>query len=59
MGDAVGEIGNLMVGSWDRVFRKELPGHGHFVLNKNFIGSPWNNPEESYRLDDCASQSAD
>jgi CBS domain-containing protein len=50
MGDAVGEIGNLMVGSWDRVFRTELEGHGHFALSKNFVGSPWNNPEENIEL---------
>jgi CBS domain-containing protein len=50
MGDAVGEIGNLMVGSWDRVFREGFAGHGHFVLGKNFIGSPWNNPEEAIGL---------
>jgi CBS domain-containing membrane protein len=50
MGDAVGEIGNLMVGSWDRVFREEYEGHGHFALSKNFIGSPWDNPEEAIGL---------
>jgi acetoin utilization protein AcuB len=50
MGDAVGEIGNLMVGSWDRAFREEFAGHGHFVLSKNFVGSPWNNPEETIEL---------
>ena len=50
MGDAVGELGNLMVGSWDRVFREEFEGHGHFILSKNFIGSPWNNPEEAIGL---------
>lgn len=50
MGDAVGEVGNLMVGSWDRVFREQFAGHGHFVLGKNFIGSPWNNPEEAIGL---------
>jgi CBS domain-containing protein len=36
--DAAQEIGNLLVGSWDRVFRENLEGHGHFVKGTTFIG---------------------
>ncbi len=50
LGDATGELGNLLVGSWNRVFGKESEGHGHFSLNKNFIGNPWNHPEEAIGL---------
>ncbi len=50
MNDAVRETGNLCVGSWDRVFREEYEGHGHFVQNGTFIGNPWENPAESIKL---------
>lgn len=50
MNDAVREVGNLCVGSWDRVFREEYEGHGHFVQNGTFIGNPWDNTEESIKL---------
>ncbi|MBN1972266.1 MAG: CBS domain-containing protein [Sedimentisphaerales bacterium] len=50
MNDAVRETGNLCVGSWDRIFREEYTGHGHFVQNGTFIGNPWDKPEESIRL---------
>jgi CBS domain-containing protein len=46
MSDAVGEAGNMLVGSWDRVFREGLEGHGHFVQTNTFIGNPWDKPEE-------------
>jgi predicted transcriptional regulator len=36
--DAVQEIGNLFVGSWDRVFRENFEGHGHFVKGATFVG---------------------
>lgn len=39
--DAVGETGNLLVGSWDRIFREELEGHVHFLQTGTFIGNPW------------------
>jgi len=48
--DAVGEACNMLVGSWDRVFREELEGHGHFVQTNTFIGNPWNSPEEKIGL---------
>jgi predicted transcriptional regulator len=36
--DAVQEIGNLFVGSWDRVFRENFEGHGHFIKGATFVG---------------------
>jgi CBS domain-containing protein len=50
IGDALAEVGNLLVGSWDRIFREELKGHGHFTQTGTFIGNPWTKPEESIRL---------
>ena len=50
MNDAVRETGNLCVGSWDKIFREEYEGHGHFVQNGTFIGNPWEKPEESINL---------
>ena len=49
-GNVLNEVGTALVGSWDRVFRKELDGHGRFVLNNTFIGNPWDNPEEKIGL---------
>jgi len=51
MADAVGEVGNLLVGSWDRVFREELEGHKHFTKANTYVGVPWNSPEETIGLD--------
>jgi CBS domain-containing protein len=39
--DAAREAGNLLVGSWDRVFREGCPGHKHFLKTGTFIGKPW------------------
>jgi len=50
MTDAVKEVGNLLVGSCDRVFREGLEKHGHFVQSDTFIGNPWDNPEEKIGL---------
>lgn len=50
MSDAVGEVGNMLVESWDRIFRNELKGHGHFVQTNTFIGNPWGSPEEKIGL---------
>ncbi|UCC98417.1 MAG: CBS domain-containing protein [Phycisphaerales bacterium] len=51
MVDAVGEAGNLLVGSWDRVFREGLKGHGHFLQKlPAFIGKPWDEPGEKIGL---------
>jgi CBS domain-containing protein len=51
MVDAAGEAGNLLIGSWDRVFREGLDGHGHFLQRlPAFIGKPWEKPEEKIGL---------
>ena len=50
LNDAIGEAGNMLVGSWDRVFREELEGHGHFVQTDTFIGDPWSDPEGNIGL---------
>jgi CBS domain-containing protein len=49
-GDAVAKVVNLLIGSWDRIFREELAGHGRFALNKIFIGNPWDNLEQTISL---------
>jgi len=41
--DAISEACNLMVGSWDRIFRERVKGHGHFLQTEIFIGEPWDN----------------
>ena len=50
--DAIGEVGNLLVGSWDRIFRENLEGHGHFKQTDTIIGDPWKTPEEKLGLTD-------
>jgi len=42
------ESGNLLVGSWDRVFREKLPDHNHISLSESFIGSPWNEQKKTF-----------
>jgi CBS domain-containing protein len=44
--DAAREVGNLLVGSWDRVFREGSEKHKHFVKTSTYIGKPWENLEE-------------
>jgi len=44
--DAAREVGNLLVGSWDRVFREECEGHDHFLKTGTFIGKPWEHLDE-------------
>lgn len=39
--DAVREVGTLLVGSWDRVFRENCEGHERFLKTGTFIGKPW------------------
>lgn len=46
------EAGNLLVGSWDRIFREGMEGHGHFVQSNTFIGNLWDNPKEKIYLPD-------
>ncbi len=48
--DALAEVGNLLVGAWDKVFREKLEGHKHFVKTNVFIGNPWDKPEEKIGL---------
>ena len=50
MNNAIAESGNLLVGTWDRVFQEGLKGHGHFVQSNSFIGKPWTDPEKSISL---------
>ena len=50
MSDTIGEAGNLLTGSWDRVFREEFEGHGHFSQSNTFIGNPWDKPDEKIGL---------
>ncbi len=50
MNDAIKEVGNLLVGSWDRIFREGLESHSHFLLANTFIGNPWENPNEAINL---------
>jgi CBS domain-containing protein len=38
MADAVGEVGNLLVGCWDRIFRNGLEDKIHFSHTGTFIG---------------------
>ena len=45
MSDAVGEVGNLLVGTWDRVFREELKGHKHFSKANTYVGPLWKDTE--------------
>jgi CBS domain-containing protein len=49
-GDALGEAGNLLVGSWDRIFRESLEDHGHFKQTDTVIGNPWMNSEEKINV---------
>lgn len=44
------EVGTALAGSWDRVFRKGLDGHGQFVQTNTFIGNPWDKSEEKIGL---------
>ena len=44
--DAAREVGNLLVGSWDRVYREECEGHDHFLKTGTFIGKLGENLDE-------------
>jgi len=52
IGDALGEVGNLMVSSWDRAFQEEKAEYKHFAQSGTFIGNPWAKPEEKIGLAD-------
>lgn len=47
LNDAFGEAGNLLVGSWDRIFRENMESHGHFVQSGTFVGDPWENSQKT------------
>ncbi|HPS54899.1 MAG TPA: CBS domain-containing protein [Sedimentisphaerales bacterium] len=51
MTDAIKETGNLAVGSWDRIFRENYTGHGHFVQGDVYIGTPWGNTKEALDIE--------
>ena len=44
--DAAREVGNLLIGSWDRVFHDECDGHSRFLKARTFIGRPWDDPSK-------------
>lgn len=48
--DAIKEVGNLLVGSWDRIFREELQGHKHFKQTGTFVGPLWEDVAQSIGL---------
>jgi len=50
MSSVFAEVGIALVGAWDRVFRKELDGHGSFTYINAFIGNPWDKTEETISL---------
>jgi acetoin utilization protein AcuB len=47
MADAIREAGNLLVGSWDRVFREDMVDHGHLTRGEVFIGDAWTESEKN------------
>lgn len=48
LADSIGETGNLLIGSWDRIFREQCSSHKHFLRTGTFIGDLWKNTEESF-----------
>jgi len=48
--NVLAEVGQALVGSWDRVFRKELNGHKSFIQTNVFVGNPWDESDEIKRL---------
>jgi CBS domain-containing protein len=52
VGEALGEVGGLMVASWDRVFRKKMTEHNLFTQGGTFIGNPCTKSEEKIGLAD-------
>lgn len=49
--DTLKEIGNLLVGSWDRIFRDQMCGHEHLLQSDTLIADPWENPKELFGLE--------
>ena len=50
LGNILTEVGDALVGAWDRVFQKALDGHGRFVQANTFIGSPWDDSKKKIGL---------
>lgn len=51
MVDAMGQAGNLLIESWNKVFSEQLGGHSRFSQRlPAFIGKPWDEPEEKIGL---------
>lgn len=50
LNDAIKELGNLMTGSWDRIFREGLPGHKHLKQGSVYIGQIWANPGDAIQM---------
>ena len=50
MRDALSEAGNLLTGTWDRVFREGLPDHDHFAQSDIFIGDMLADPKATIEL---------
>lgn len=50
LSDTIKEIGNLIVGAWDRVYREHLPGHKHLLQTNTQITNPWEKPAEVFPI---------
>lgn len=50
LSDTIKEIGNLIVGAWDRMFREQLPGHKHLLQTNTQILNLWDKPAEVFGL---------
>ena len=46
MSSVLTEVGEALVGAWDRVFRKSSDDHNHLVQTNIFIGNPWSEPDK-------------
>ena len=52
MSSVLTEVGEALVGAWDRVFRKRSDDHNHFVQTNIFIGNPWSEPDKTNLFSD-------
>jgi CBS domain-containing protein len=51
MTHAIGELGNLLANSCNKVFNEKLEGHNHFWQRPPaFVGKPWDKTEKTMRL---------
>jgi CBS domain-containing protein len=46
MSSVLTEVGEALVGAWNRVFRKGLDGHNNLAQTNVFIGNLWSEPEK-------------